>query len=306
MAIWKSSRHSGVRYREHPNEKFRGRPKKYFVIRYKRHGRLAEEAIGWESTEVNAHKCADIRNQILSNIKTGQGYQSLKEKRGQEEKRRTAEKSKAVTLEQAFKDFLETRDLKTQTSREYHRSMRVAFFDWAGRRLIDITRDMVAQKHSSLKKDAEVNYIRKCKEKGNTPTDHEIKKRGGSQANLHMRFLRSLLNFSAGYYEDPEGGPLIKYNPVQRLSQTKAWYRVPRRQTIIKPHELPDWFKALTTVENETIKDYILFLLLTGSRREEGMTLEVEQIDLMGYCVPIWLPADKDLSPDPICPDFLK
>ena len=108
MASWKSSRHSGVRYREHPTEKFRGRPKKYFVIRYKRHGRLAEEAIGWESTEVNAHKCADIRNQILSNIKTGRGYQSLKERRGQEEKRRTAEKSKAVTLEQAFKDFLET------------------------------------------------------------------------------------------------------------------------------------------------------------------------------------------------------
>jgi hypothetical protein len=81
MASWKSSRHSGVRYREHPTEKFRGRPKKYFVIRYKRHGRLAEEAIGWESTEVNAHKCADIRNQILSNIKTGRGYQSLKERR---------------------------------------------------------------------------------------------------------------------------------------------------------------------------------------------------------------------------------
>ena len=304
MAIWKGSRHSGVRYREHPTEKFRGRPKKYFVIRYKRHGRLAEEAIGWESTEVNAHKCADIRNQILSNIRTGQGYQSLKEKRGQEEKRRTAEKSKAVTLEQAFKDFLETRDLKTQTSREYHRSMRVAFFDWAGRRLIDITRDMVAQKHSSLKKDAEANYIRKCKEKGNTPTDDEIKKRGGSQANLHMRFLRSLLNFSAGYYEDAEGGPLIKYNPVQRLSQTKAWYRVPRRQTIIKPHELPDWFKALTTLENETIKGYILFLLLTGSRREEGMTLEVEQIDLKQRSYTLLDPKNRQPLTLPL-PDYL-
>ena len=304
MASWKSSRYSGVRYREHPTEKFRGRPKKYFVIRYKRHGRLAEEAIGWVSAGINAQKCSDIRNQILSNIKTGRGYQSLQEKRGQEEKRRTAEKSKAVTLEQAFKDFLETRDLKNHTTREYHRSMRVAFFDWANRRLIDITRDMVAQKHSKLKKDAEVNYLRKCKEKGNTPTDDEIKKRGGSQANLHMRFLRSLLNFSAGYYEDAEGGPLIKHNPVQRLSQTKAWYRVPRRQTIIKPHELPDWFKAVTDVENEIIKDYLLFLLLTGSRREEGMTLEVEQIDLKQRSYTLLDPKNRQPLTLPL-PDYL-
>lgn len=304
MSSWKSSRYSGVRYREHPTEKFRGRPKKYFVIRYKRHGRLVEEAIGWESTAINAHKCADIRNQILSNIKTGRGYQSLQERRGQEEKRRNAEKSKAVTLEQAFKDFLETRDLKSHTTREYNRSMRVAFSDWANRRLIDITRDMVAQKHSKLKKDAEVNYLRKCKGKGNTPTDDEIKKRGGSQANLHMRFLRSLLNFSAGYYEDAEGGPLIKYNPVQRLSQTKAWYRVPRRQTIIKPHELPDWFKAVTDVENEIIKDYILFLLLTGSRREEGMTLEVEQVDLKQRSYTFLDPKNRQPLTLPL-PDYL-
>ena len=304
MASWKSSRHSGVRYREHPTEKFRGRPKKYFVIRYKRHGRLAEEAIGWVSAGINAQKCSDIRNQILSNIKTGRGYQSLQEKRGQEEKRRNAEKSKAVTLEQAFKDFLETRDLKNHTTREYHRSMRVAFFDWANRRLIDITRDMVAQKHSKLKKDAEVNYLRKCKGKGNTPTDDEIKKRGGSQANLHMRFLRSLLNFSAGYYEDAEGGPLIKHNPVQRLSQTKAWYRVPRRQTIIKPHELPDWFKAVTDVENKIIKDYLLFLLLTGSRREEGMTLEVEQIDLKQRSYTLLDPKNRQPLTLPL-PDYL-
>ena len=304
MASWKSSRHSGVRYREHPTEKFRGRPKKYFVIRYKRHGRLAEEAIGWESTGINAQKCADIRNQILSNIKTGRGYQSLQEKRIQEEKRRNAEKSKAVTLEQAFKDFLETRDLKNHTTREYHRSMRVAFPDWANRRLMDITRDMVAQRHSKLKKAAEVNYLRKCKGKGNTPTDDEIKKRGGSQANLHMRFLRSLLNFSAGYYEDAEGGPLIKHNPVQRLSQTKAWYRVPRRQTIIKPHQLPDWLRAVMGVENETIKDYLLFLLLTGSRREEGMTLEVEQVDLEQRSYTLLDPKNRQPLTLPL-PDYL-
>ena len=62
--------------------------------------------------------------------------------------------------------------------------MRVAFFDWANRRLIDITRDMVAQKHSSLKKDAEVNYIRKCKEKGNIKAASANRFRRNRKSNL--------------------------------------------------------------------------------------------------------------------------
>jgi len=280
MASWKSTRFAGVRYREHPTEKFQGRPKKYFVIRYKRHGRLAEEAIGWESSGINAHKCADIRNQIISNIKTGQGFQSLSEKRGKKEAERNAEKSQAVTLEQAFVQFLETRNLKNYTIREYKRTMDTALHDWKDCRLIDITRDMVSKKHSQLKKSVETNYIRDCKKKGLSPIKEEIEKKGCAQSNLDMRVLRSLLNFAAGYYDDANGDPLIKSNPVHRLSQTKAWFRVPRRQTIIKAHELPKWFQAVMNVENEVIRDYMLFLLLTGSRREEGMTLEVKQVDL--------------------------
>ena len=138
MPNWNSTRYNGVRYREHPTEKHRGRPKKYFVVRYKRHGRLVEEAIGWESSGTNAQVCADIRGQILTNIKTGEGYQSLQEKRGLETAKRTAAKSEAITLSMAFRDFLKTRDLKDRTIRDYKRSMGVAFPDWSNRRVIDI------------------------------------------------------------------------------------------------------------------------------------------------------------------------
>jgi hypothetical protein len=49
-------------------------------------------------------------------------------------------------------------------------------------------------------------------------------------------------------YEDSKGQALIQDNPVKRLSQTRAWYRVERRQTVIKPHELKPhelkpWFR---------------------------------------------------------------
>jgi hypothetical protein len=53
--------------------------------------------------------------------------------------KRTAEKSKAVTLVQAFDDFKATRTLKKTTLREYERSMITAFADWNKRKVIDIS-----------------------------------------------------------------------------------------------------------------------------------------------------------------------
>ena len=218
--------------------------------------------------------------------------------------KRTAEKSMAVTLEQAFGDFKATRTLKRTTLREYERSMNTAFSDWKDRRVIDISRDAIAKRHQKLKDDARKNFLKKCKEKDNTPTKQETEKRGSAQANLHMRFLRSLLNFCAGYYDDADGGPLLKHNPVERLSQTKAWYRVPRRQTIIKPDQLPNWFKAVQGLENDLIRDYLIFILLTGSRREEAFMLEIEQVDLKNRSYTLIDPKNRQNITLPL-PDYL-
>ena len=201
MPNWNSTRFNGVRYREHPTEKHRGRPKKYFVVRYKRHGRLVEEAIGWESSGTNAQVCADIRGQILTNIKTGEGYQSLQEKRGLETAKRTAAKSKAITLSMAFRDFLKTRDLKDRTIRDYKRSMEVAFPDWSNRRVIDIKRDSIAKRHEKLGKD-----------------------QGAAQANQHMRFLYDNGNAEAMRIKDGGNVGIGSNNPLYKLDVLLAFH----------------------------------------------------------------------------------
>ena len=61
---------------------------------------------------------------------------------------------------------------------------------------------MVAKRHQKLKDDAVKNFLKKCEDNNRTPTEAEQENAGGAQANLHMRFLRALLNFVAGYYED--------------------------------------------------------------------------------------------------------
>lgn len=80
---------------------------------------------------------------------------------------------------------------------------------------------------------------------------------------------------------------MIQDNPVKRLSQTRAWYRVERRQTVIKPHEIKPWFQAVMNLKNdsksqnrETIRDYLLLVLFTGLRREEAASMTWNNVDL--------------------------
>lgn len=94
-----------------------------------------------------------------------------------------------------------------------------------------------------------------------------------------MRALRALFNFAAGKYEDSEGRSLIIDNPVKRLSQTRAWYRIERHQTFIKAHELAPWYQGIEALENEILRDYLLLIVSTGLRRHEAAKLRRNQVD---------------------------
>ena len=175
-----------------------------------------------------------------------------------------ARKARGMTLVQAFEDFLKARSsLKPRTIYDYRRILNTYLADWQNKALVDVTKDMVEQRH------------------------RELGASSPAQANLTMRFLRALMNFAAARYEDAQGQPLVSDNPTKRLSQARAWYRIGRRQTVIKQHELAPWFKAVLSQANndksdkrETIRDYLLLLILTGLRREEAASLKWENVDL--------------------------
>tara|TARA_B100000315_G_scaffold197398_1_gene188742 strand:- start:168 stop:1373 length:1206 start_codon:yes stop_codon:yes gene_type:complete len=257
MTTWKKTKYVGVRYRESATRRHRGRPEKYYSIRYKLEGKGVEEGAGWESTGITPQHCSNLRGELVQNAKTGKGAHSLREKRDKEEARKRAEKSKSVTLESAFQEFLSTRQLKPRTIKDYQKFMGSVFKDWRKRTIKDITRDMVSRKHKLL---------------GETV--------GAAQANQSFRFLRSLFNYCSAKFEDIDGSPLVKFNPVLILTQTRQWFRVNRRQTIIKSKDLPKWFKAVTALKSLVVRDYLLTLLLSGLRRNETLPLEKNMIDL--------------------------
>jgi integrase len=181
----------------------------------------------------------------------------------------TAEKlsdvARAVTLGATFQDYLKARkNLKVKTLYDYENIMRRAFSGWQNKPLLSITKDKVARKHTELGSD-----------------------QGEAYANLAMRLLRALFNFASSQYEDIQGRSLITENPVKRLSQTRAWYRVERRNTFIKAHELPIWYKEVMQLKNKTLRDYLLLILFTGLRRQEAAKLRWENVDMQARTLTI-------------------
>ena len=175
-------------------------------------------------------------------------------------------KAKAITLGQVFEDYLKWHTLKPGTQRLYQKEFQAAFEDWTGKEITAITRTMVENRHA------------------------QISERAKARANLAMRILRALFNFAIGKYEDAEGQPVVRDNPVQRLSAVRAWNRVDRRRTLIRPHQLPAWFDAVEALRADpgdhprskaaVAADWLEFLILTGCRRAESLALTWADVDL--------------------------
>ena len=182
-------------------------------------------------------------------------------------RKRSARQKEAVTLEMVFQNYIEARkDLKPKSLYDYRLVFKNCFKDWKDKAITGIDKDMVHRKHLALGE-----------------------KRGEAYANLAMRLLRAVINFAKERYAG------IGDNPVAALSRTRAWYRVERRRTLIKPHELPAFFKALNAMEDKDGRDYLLLLLFTGLRREEAARLRWETVDLKARTFTI--PDTKNRNP---------
>jgi integrase len=178
------------------------------------------------------------------------------------------ERAVSLTLGDVFTDYLANRDLKPRTVEDYKKAFSASFEDWRKKRITSITRSMVEARHK-----------------------RETENRGPAHANLAMRILRALFNYAIGRYEDGDGNPVVTDNPVSRLSAVRAWNRVERRRRHIRPHELPAWFDAVDKLRQKdpkkspasaTVADWLEFVLLTGCRKTEALTLRWVDVDLDG------------------------
>ena len=161
-------------------------------------------------------------------------------------------------------EYLKQRNLKPKSVADYNRAVSVAFADWRYRPLTSITRDAIARRFNQLRDES-----------------------GPAWANLCMRVLRAIFNFAHAKHADDRGQSPFAANPVKVLSEMKAWVKIGRRRTVIKSHELADWYQAVQGLSNTTVRDYLLLLIFTGLRREEAASLRRQGIDLVGRTLTI-------------------
>lgn len=231
-----------------------GTTSKTYIAEGKANGKTVRMTIGKHGVFTAEQARAEAR-QIL--VMIAKGVNPVDEKKER--------RAKGITMAQAFEDYLKARkELRPRTIYDYRRFMKTYLADWANKPISAISKDMISKRHAKM---------------GET---------SAAQANLTMRFVRALFNFAAGQYEDSKGQSLIAENPVKRLSQTRAWYRVARKQTVIKPHELAPWYKAVMNLHDdshirtrEMVRDYLLLVLFTGLRKEEAAQLTWNNVDLI-------------------------
>jgi integrase len=169
---------------------------------------------------------------------------------------------RGITLEQVYEEYLGTRpQMKSHTIRVDKSLLKCHLSDWKNKPIQDIARDMVAKRHTKIAQTS-----------------------GKVTANNAMRFVRRVYNFALSA-SDGELPP----NPVQRLSDSRQWFKVERRQTVLKEHELFRWYAAVQGLDNPTIRDYLLVLLFTGLRKNEALKMTWKNVDMTGksFAIPI-------------------
>ncbi len=123
MPKWIKTKHTGVRYREHPDRKHGIRKDRYYTIRYKLDGKDREEKLGWESDWAKAEKArrekgeatgrtleqeASLRfAEIKSNHESGTGPRTLQKKREGENAKREAAAAERKAMAAAIKTLSE-------------------------------------------------------------------------------------------------------------------------------------------------------------------------------------------------------
>ncbi len=163
------------------------------------------------------------------------------------------QKKEIITLHDVLKSYQFTRkNLKEATKQDYEYHLQKYLPDWMSKRMVDINKEMIIARHATL---------------GKT--------NGEAVANGVMRILRAMFSHAHATYD------ICEVNPVSYLSKIKAWYPERRRQTYIKAHQLKTWWSGVQSLDNDTMRDFLIFLLFTGLRRSEAASLRWGDIDFI-------------------------
>ncbi len=179
-----------------------------------------------------------------------------------------------VTLDTVFTDYLAAKQLADKTVIGYKQIIKFYLDDYKQKPLSHLTEDVVKDLHN----DISLGQFK------------DMKKPSEAQADLCIRTLRALFNYAKYEYRGYDNGIIFSDNPVKILSHQRSWNNVERKNTYIRPHQTPEFFKAIHEMREHsvlirdefasTVCDFVEMTLLTGLRKSELMCLEWHTVDL--------------------------
>jgi integrase len=186
--------------------------------------------------------------------------------------------SGAPTLGEVLEQYLTERahKLSERTRTDYRRIVDTHLADWKARPMEVIDETAVVAKFTSIRGTRRANYTMQV-------------------ARLLFRYARSI--------KDANSNPIVSRNPVDVLSQRRLWHTEKPSREVIERVALKPWWKAVQSLDSdgevarsddgrfaegtaaansnaETVRDFLLFLVLTGLRRNEAATLKWEDVNL--------------------------
>jgi integrase len=164
-------------------------------------------------------------------------------------------------------NYFSTKQLKPKTL-SFYRDCLKHLEDWKNKPIHWITKEKVIERHNSI-----------------------AKKSGDGMADGAMRTLRALFEFYKDRY-DYTGD-----NPVKTLSANRLWKtgKKNRRTRHINKADLPKWIAVFDKLEYETWRDYLMFVLVTGLRKNEAAMLECANVSLKDKS--FYIPDTKNNDP---------
>jgi integrase len=163
------------------------------------------------------------------------------------EQKRAAQ-GRSITLQEAADLYLAgNKPRADKTIKGFRDAMRLHMGDWLSTPLAEITRKMVYDRHRRIGK-----------------------KSGTYAANATMRAFRAAYNRAMKQHADLPANPTINVD----------WFEEHRRDASIAAEQLADWYKDVHALPNAVRRDYYLFVLFSGLRRQSASEMRWEHVDL--------------------------
>ena len=234
---------------------------KTYVVEKKVNGKAVRSTIGLHGNLTLA-QARILAQGVLSQMAQGYNPNQIKKEKREQLILKDKVSKQQPTLGVAYDEYLKHRKLKSRSLADYNRTIDVYLSDWKNLKLVDITRTHVQEKYALLTE--------------NSP----------AQANIAMAVFRAIFNFSLEHFLDENDNSLINTtNPVATLKAKRTWNKIKRRKGYVKQEQLGDWVNAVMNFtalrqERNTVRDFLLTLVLTGFRRTECETLTWDALDL--------------------------